>query len=303
MNPSSGLAQRTTPSRAWRNGMMPIMEWAELALQYVEALVWPIVVAVVVYAFREPIAAKIESLTGVRTVIGDAEFERDAKQVEEKVDRAAAREDAKAAPPPADTTSDASHEASLSVDSDGRLTEQQEAEIRESSEAQAQAWERERRAFWAVSAAAAELNNPSGFSTARDVAAASPEAAVLLAYEQLEKVARAAVTINDMGSFTPPFSLVAAIERLTNGDPNHDFVEATRALVDLRNRVAHGAGNVSTAGALNYISAGERLAESVSRQALSRLRHPSRSQVLRQWAEWHGSIDPETGVTTADPTY
>jgi hypothetical protein len=257
------------------------MDIAQLVLEYVQALAWPLVVGASVYAFRKQIAAKLKDLTDVSTPLGGAKFDRAAKEIEAKADLAAARQEAKS-PPPA-TSSTSPEDARSDVDN---LTDKQKAELDSIHEDSVRAWEADRRAYWAVSAAASEIMEPSDFDTALEVAAASPSAAVMLAYSQLEEVARAAWTVSRMGAESPPRGGVAAIvTTLTHGDLDEGFVQVARDLTDLRNRVAHGAGDVSANGALDFIAACEQLARPLAWQAISRLRHPSRASLLMQWTE------------------
>lgn len=258
------------------------MDIAKLVLEYVQALAWPLVIGGSIYAFRQQIAAKLKDLTDVSTPLGGAKFDREAKEIEEKADRAAARQDAKSAPSSEPGPSSAPNESP--GDSD-ELTDEQKADQHASLEAGQRAWESDQRAFWAVSAAAAELVEPPTFDTALEVAATSPSAAVMLAYSELEQVARAAWTISRMGAESPPRSMAAMVTSLTHAELDEEFVQVARELAELRNRVAHGAGDVSTTGALDFIAACERLAHPLGRQAISKLRHPSRASLLHEWAQ------------------
>ena len=315
------------------------MQWAELVLEYVEALAWPVVVGGALFAFRVQIASKIKDLTGVRTAIGEAKFDREAKELEEKVDRAAARQEDRlpvAGPQPGpepggpepggpepggpepggpepggpepsgpepsgpepsgpepsgpEPSGPEPGPSEPSDHEDDPLSDEELTAAFEQDLAAREAWDSDFRTFQAVSRAREQLTTPPDFGTARDVATSSPNAAVMLAYAEVEKVARAAWTVAHMESSTPRTGMTTLVREVI---PDAEFTQITRELSELRNRVAHGAGDVSTTGAFDFIAACERSSEVLVDNSLSRLRHPSRSQVLRRWADSFAYPDAE----------
>ena len=260
------------------------MKWAELVLEYLQALAWPGVVGGALWVFRKQIAAKIGDLKDATTPVGGATFfDRDARAVEELADRAADRQEATAEA----KASEAANESSASPKPEATPDvpqDQSEDDDADHMSAGAQAWLRREARFRALSSAWIAFATPPDFSTAKEVSTTSPEAAVLLAFADLEKLVRAAWTVDQMEA-SRPISIGRAIEKLTRG-PLPDFAEVGRDLVTLRNRVAHGDTTVTTAGALDFIRASERLAEALTAVAISKMRHPSRSQVISQWVKW-----------------
>jgi hypothetical protein len=245
------------------------MEWAELVLEYVKALAWPLVVGGAVFIFRRQIAAKIGDLREATTPVGGASFfDREAKELEEKAERAAERQEAEE-----ETTKHAASEPpqSPSVPDETRETL---AKLE---------------TFTALSAAWSQLNARPDFDVALTVAATSPPAAVMLAYSDVEKAARAAWTVARMSPPSPGDNVPRIVAALTEGGGlDADFRHVARNLAHLRNRVTHGAPDaaVSTSGALDFIAACESLANALTGNALSKLRHPSRSRVVTEWAQW-----------------
>ncbi|MBI2242856.1 MAG: hypothetical protein HYU55_02485 [Nocardioides sp.] len=286
------------------------MEWAELVLDYVRALAWPAVIGGSVWAFRKQIAAKIGDLQEATTPVGGAKFfDREAREIEQKADQAADRQEKKAEaetaqPEEVDGPAGGEGQAPDEIDSpiatgtsgagvgeSARPSEPKEGEQTPDTHPDAmtqaaQSWLRRESRYRALSAAWFTLNAESNFSTAREVAGTSPEAAVMLAFTDLEKVARAAWVVERMGNGPAAFPTSRIFRELAEGGLDPDFVDVARKLMQLRNRVAHGEGTVSAAGALDFIGACERLSVAVGNLAMSKMRHPSRAQTTGAWLAW-----------------
>ena len=277
------------------------MEWAELVLKYVDALAWPVVIAGVIWAFRKQIKAKIGDLKDASTPVASASFfDRGAREVEELADRAADRQEAKAAEEPQGEwlAEKEPEDSSPQAETGLPQTSQQPTQADELSTA-AQAWLKREMRFRALSGSWLTLTTPPDFSTAKEVAPTSPEAAVLLAYADLEKVVNAAWTVDQMEGGSPT-TVASAIQRLTHGGLS-DFAQVGREIVQLQNSVAHGGATVTTAGALDFIVAIERLSDALIRVAVSKMRHPSRSRIVAQWVSWMEHGERSASDSSASP--
>jgi len=264
------------------------MDVAELVLDYIRALAWPIVTAGLLIAFRKQIGGKIESLSRVTTPIGNADFDRDAKEVEKLADRAAARQDQEVQP------TDGAEEATVGQAPGEEVVASKETDAADSvGEPITAGGHRSRgeevptplrdRQLAALLLAINAIGTPPDFDIARNIAVQSPSASIMLAYSDVEKVARAAMTISEIDRPSSRRSLSSLVESLAHSGLAADFVQVARELADLRNRVAHGSEDeVSRAGAFDFIAACERLAEALMVNATSKLRHPSRSEILRE---------------------
>lgn len=255
------------------------MEWAELVLEYVNALAWPVVVGGAVWAFRKQIAAKIGDLKEATTPVGGASFfDREAKEIEERADRAAE----------AQAEADAAMEAEEPQPEPEEATPEspttQPTEPRDMSHA-AELWLRRELRFRDLSTAWFAMTPGPNFTTAKEIATTSPEGAVILAFADVEKVVRAAWTI-DYAEPHRSQDVATMIRDLTRRGLESDFAVVAENLFRLRNRVTHGDATVSTAGALDFIGACERLTDALTSLALSKLRHPSRSTETADWLRW-----------------
>lgn len=264
------------------------MDVAELVLEYVRALAWPIVTAGLLIAFRKQIGGKIESLTRVTTPIGNADFDRDAKEVEELADRAAARQEQDIRPTDggeggavgqgSDDVGSASEEGDATEGVGGPVA----ADSHRSRDEEFATPLRDRQ-LAALLLAINAIGTPPDFDIARNIAVQSPSASIMLAYSDVEKVARAAMTISEVERPPSRRSLPSIVESLAHSGLAAEFVQVARELTDLRNRVTHGsADEVSRASAFDFIAACERLAEGLIVNATFKLRHPSRSAILRE---------------------
>ena len=52
----------------------PRMDWVQMILDFLAAIVWPVVVVAAILVFREPISERIRRLTNVRAGSASAEF-------------------------------------------------------------------------------------------------------------------------------------------------------------------------------------------------------------------------------------
>jgi len=141
----------------------------------------------------------------------------------------------------------------------------------------------------ALSSAWGQLNALPDFDVALGIASASPPAAVMLAYADLEKVARAAWTVARLGPAGRESAVQIVRSLSESGGLDPDFAAVARNLATLRNQVAHGlpeASDVTVTGAVDFIAACEQVTHPLARNALSKLRHPSRSPVVHEWLEW-----------------
>lgn len=268
------------------------MDVAELVLEYIKVLVWPIVVAGLLTIFRAEIGNKIASLSRVSTPIGDADFDRDAKEVEELADRAAARQD-RHSQPATKAIEDAplggapsAEESATATDSGPDLPKAESANAsgtRSSDGGESSIALRDRQ-MAALLLAINAIGSPPDFGVARNVAMQSPSAAIMLAYTEVEKVARAAMAITEVERPAARGNLTSIISSLARTGLEVEFVQVARELTGLRDRVMRGGSGeeVSRAGALDFIAACERLAEALIGNAVSKLRHPSRQEILRE---------------------
>lgn len=255
------------------------MKWAELALGYVDALAWPLVVAAAVFVFRRQIASKIGDLKEATTPVGGATFfDREAKAVEKRAEKAAERQQNRTGHAPS-SKGESLDDAQADGGESGRAEETKTPD-RRAAEAD----------FVAITLAWVQLDLPRDFEVARTIAADSPRAAVMLAFSELEVVARAAWTLTNLGDSGGPPSAARAIRSLIGSSGlTSEFEPVVNSLVELRNRVAHGgaeAAEVSTDGAIDFVGACEQLAEALRSVSLSKFRHPSRSPKTKEWAEW-----------------
>lgn len=153
--------------------------------------------------------------------------------------------------------------------------------------------ERPRHDFRLVSALM-ELHSGPDFATARGLINESPDATVILAFRELERVARTALTAQHLGQ--PP---VLHGERLIRavlpegGVPSRDDI--LRSLVSLRNEVVHGMSNADLyegEGLESYIEACENLSDAIFNVTVSKLRHPSRGRAAWEAVQRAG-VDPQ----------
>lgn len=277
----------------------------ELILEYVKALAWPVLIGAIVLLFRSQIAARIQALREVEGLGVKAKMDGEVKELGEKVDAAADRVDSQPPPepePPSDESGQQtgpmpprppdSPPGSSSAEGD---TTQEDGE--RAAEAERQRLDlgtaRLREQALALFAAAERLLQPAEFGTALEVASVSPNAAVMLAYTELEKVVRAAWTVTTMEPVSPRHSSSSIMRELT-ANLGPEFPGLARELSEVRNRVAHGTGEVSLDGALNFVASCQRLAEVIGRRGASKLRHPSRAQVLKEAWDVLGLDDDRT---------
>jgi hypothetical protein len=229
------------------------MEIAELVLEYLDVLAWPVVIGAVLFAFRTQIAEKIASLAKASTPIGVLSFwDRSAQKVEKEADEALAE----SSPP----SSSASEKAGPDDPEGPWFVEPPTGR------------------HWYVLAAATVLQG-ADFSTAREIATVDPNASVMTAYREVEKVARAALVVHNMEPVRGR-ALRTIVKELTGGSVGPEFGGIAHDLASLRNDVTHGASDVTTTGALSFIGACDALAAALASAAASKVRHPSRREFL-----------------------
>lgn len=247
------------------------MDVAEMVLKFTEALVWPGVIVIAVLVFRNDLRNKLAELTKAETAFGTATFDKRARKLEAKAaDVAERQEEMKSEefeqPPAADS-------------------KQSRKEDKGQQEQPAHRLE----TYRALSSAVAVLNHPPDFGSARTIASTSPEAAVMLAYSELEGAVRSAWIVDRMSTPRRGMSLPTALQDLArNGTTVSEFIPVARELAELRNRVAHGgpAARVSVAGALDFVATCETVSNFLAHISMSRFWHPSRSLVVRDWVAW-----------------
>lgn len=275
---------------------MSTVEWATLGLGYLQALVWPGVGLTAVLLFRREIAAKIQNLHQAKGPGVEASFfEVKANAVETKAELAAKRDEAKAA-------SAVTQEGTATAD--GQVAPKDEEPATTPSKPTVSSANASRRAreeahrrleeanrFPRVAEALEVLSSPPEYSAALAVAEVSPTAGVLTAYASLERVARAALTMDSLGlpSRRVSLSLRQIVKYLTGRGLESEFADVADGLAELRNDVAHGSthrADPSHAGAFDFIGACERLSNALVALSLSKWRHPSRASFVREWQEW-----------------
>lgn len=295
------------------------MEVAELMLAFVKELAWPIVVGGAVFAFRRQIAAKIGALKEATTPIGGASFfDREAGEVSRQATEAAERQLAadrspSTTPPkpiPAPPSEDPAGGASPR---DGELAESrpispssgsteppatdnaesapeagEDPEVRKKVDAAVDRRMDRLQLYNALASAVPYLTAPPDFSVAKEIATTSPQAAVMLAYSDVEKVARSAWIVahqEEPKRFLNMRTIVRDLNELSLDDA---FVELAADITSLRNAVSHGMAEseVSISGALNFIDACESLSTAMTHLAMSMMRHPSRSKEMLDWVAW-----------------
>lgn len=119
-----------------------------------------------------------------------------------------------------------------------------------------------------------ELSSVGHLDDAQVIAATSPTAAIMLAYRQLEVTARAAGRLLGLPAASPDL-ITNVLKQLGDLD---EFLPVVSELRRLRNEVTHSPRSVSVDAALSFVSATQQVADTISRVALSRARHPSASQ-------------------------
>lgn len=243
------------------------MDIAQLVLDYLKALAWPLIVGFAVYHFREPIKDKIGSLQNAKTPLGEASFfDREVHSVEERAgevaEEQAAKEDLAPAPsgPNGVGPSGPSATASTSLPT---ITTSIPAE-----------------SAWLASALGTVLEGYD-VSSPRELVSIDPNAAVIMSMRELEKLTKAVVVISDMKPLERPLTLQPLLDRL-RGSLADDYLSIARDLNRLRNRVTHGDEDVTYSAALSFINACEPLGEAIASLGLSKSRHPSRSVAIQR---------------------
>lgn len=257
----------------------------ELVLAYIEVLRWPVVVGAVVVGFRKQIASKISSLKHAKTAVAEASFfEQGAQAAETKAGEATERQPSALLPehPPVDTDGERPDDrVNVSPPADHQDADAQpppeEGYVTTPPSGDYQASDDHRYAK-IVASALETMQQAEDFELARKVALSDPNAAVMSAYRQLEYGMRAVSDALEM-QLARGSVVVHVAQDLGALDP--EFIDVAREVTQLRNSVTHATTEVSLPAALSYIAACERLFGAVYRVTVSKLRHPSRSQRLK----------------------
>ncbi|RLV56652.1 hypothetical protein D9V41_06195 [Aeromicrobium phragmitis] len=256
------------------------MEIAKLILEYVDTLAWPVVLGGVVLLFRKQIASKIDTLREVTTPVGSGRFDSEAAQAEQAAGEAAERTSEKVA------GEDKEHplgEATSNMPTPDKPGLPKERPIPVDPESNAVDAELSRLALRnALSSAISTLLADPDFDAAESVVSASPQSAVIVAFKELESVAVAAWTIDNM---EPPLrSRNMMLRSVMKVGALSEFAGVTQDLIRLRNDVVHTKDvDVTPAGALDYITACQQVVAAIRNWALSKARHPSRSAMLSEF--------------------
>ncbi|KRC85199.1 hypothetical protein ASE25_19305 [Terrabacter sp. Root85] len=241
------------------------MDVAELVLQYLQALAWPLVAVGALIAFRRQVSEKIGQLKDVNTPIGGGTFfDKAAREVEASADAAA--EDQTLQPISGSDGEPSASEAGAEVNG------AKEPSLRAEDLGNPVV---ERAIRWMT-------NNEREFELARKVAIVDPNAAVLTAFRYLEQIASDGAA----QAGVPPRerrSALASVEALSHKGLTDEFNPVVRNLVGLRNDVTHGGADVSLSAALSFIAAAERVGTAIRGLTLSRAIHPgmqARSEMI-----------------------
>lgn len=235
------------------------MSTPELALEYVRALVWPVVAVAGALMFRAAISDKIGRLKTLDAGPVKTTFDNEAQALEVQADKAVADAQDKA-----ESAIEPKAPAKKSPAKRGApVTQRKEPQL--SATARAVEVSLARHALEGLAAAR-------DFDVPRRVAVADPNAAVMSAYRQVEQGLRSSAQLLDL-----------PIDNRQQGPANHlaqlnldaEFESILKELRRLRDQVTHSVEDVTAGGALAYIAAAERLMEAVYSAVVSRLRHPS----------------------------
>lgn len=296
------------------------MEWAELVLEYVRALAWPAVVGGAVFAFRHQVAAKISDLKEATTPVGGASFfDRTAEALEEKAEQVT--ENSEPVPPPSAPNDPRPDEDSPRGTAEEATPETKDASQRPDdaaavSEGEAQAgalppqpaerdkqsaaslWREltlspgaEKHGVWQAEALAKALQYLYGggpdFSEAQRVALESPQAAVLLAYREFERVARSTLAAAQPNAPVGKWPMTQVVNQLTELNMlSKGLRVVAHNLAELRGNVAHASSKseaVSAKGAMSFIATCQQLTAALTRSAAVRLPATSTTAAINRW--------------------
>lgn len=251
------------------------MEVAKLVLEFVRVLAWPVVAVAALWIFGPNLRTVLGRLTEASWGGAAVKFAAEVKELGEEAESVrdvhapkpdstltnptAGSEHDSRSPAPNPATEDRSHESGPAVS--GGLPEEQ---------------------ILRMASALQELLNEPDFDAARELATTSPDAAVLLAFRELEGLARAALTVMNLG--VPPTTHGS---RLVREASPPDARSLAMDLSRLRNLAAHRRGRSAEfeSGARGYVDACANLGIAITGYALSRARHPSRSYALEAIAK------------------
>lgn len=268
---------------------MSRVEVAELVLEYIEVLAWPAVALVAFLCLRPQLQKLIEKMDKASWGQAEVRFAQDAQEVEEQT--ASFKEaTASAGPEPEESHEQDGYGGSDLADATPDTHTDDDSHHGEATPSPKQSTEEN----FQLARAVVELTSGPDFAPARAVTGESPDAAVLLAFRELEKVARAALTAQQFGK--PPSMGGERLIRAAlpgEGSTQLDGTHLLKSLVRLRNEVVHGISSADRHGLDLYIDACENLSEAIVHIAVSKLRHPSRRGAVWEAVRKAG-IDPES---------
>lgn len=262
------------------------MRIAELVLDFVAVLAWPLVVLVAVLILSPELKSLIKRTRSATWGSAELAFDDDARAIEIASQEVKAESAQKAASSSFTPSSRSEHDARQ--ESSPGSGQSADRSTRRPSATTILSRDQARSLIEAVE----DLRNGPDFAISRELNSVSPEAAVLLAFRELERTARIALTVRDVG--TAP--RLASASLLLEAIPDDEFGAAVvRDLVKLRNQVAHASGEgLSRGGAEDYIHACENLSAAIRTLAASRARHPSRSHLPAVVSDVLGKrVEPE----------
>ena len=222
----------------------------QIVLEYLRVLAWPLVVVFLVWRFKAQAGRLFDRLLSLKTPVGTAEFDREAREVS-----AEAKDATLDVEPERRAGDDETHGATGITPPETTATARDRpngAQPRNAS-----------RLPIGLSPASLQAWTASDFRVFRDVAAADPASAVLGAWRRIEQFAH--LVIRESGQaerWSSPTSMLKQLREA--GLPPH-FVQIADDLRRLRNSAAHGGDiRITSAGALDYIDAAERLADAMA---------------------------------------
>jgi hypothetical protein len=235
----------------------------QIVLEYLRVLAWPLVVIFLLWRFKAQMGRLLDRLVSLKTPIGTAEFDRQARELSMEAQEAAL-EEVQFEQSPRDgepkAASDASPSEQAAADMDDRPDETQSvgASPRQSG----------------LPAYALRALTADEFQVYRDVAAADPATAVTGAWRRIEQFAH--VALRAFGQVERWSTSTTMLKQLQEVGLGAHFLRVADELRRLRNSVAHGGTvEITPAGALDYIDAAERLADAL---VMLQIERPSSTQ-------------------------
>lgn len=221
-------------------------------------LVWPLVVIFLLWRFKAQTGRLFDRLLSLKTPVGTAEFDRQAREVSIEA-QGATLEESQPEQRPGDGDANVAPGSTPSepdpVTTDGRPNETQSVDASPRQPG--------------LSAESLRAWTADEFQVFRDVAATDPASAVAGAWRRIEQFAN--VLLHEFGQVERWSSSTAMLKQLQAMGLAQHFVQVADELRRLRNSAVHGGGvEITSAGALDYIDAAERLADALVIQLSSR---------------------------------